>query len=147
MRVNSHIAFMPGVVKLIVAAFFVSPCIVTEPFNHLLNRLEGPHVALAASFKSEVNIDANLAGDAGAELSRTEWKLVEITSRCNGCTLRDGLLKEVSPPAVEARFGCLLVDSTVVAKTLPVPRSFTFAGEHPRSFGGIWKHFSDLSPL
>jgi G3E family GTPase len=78
---------------------------------------------------SEVNIDAELVRDGGAELSRTEEKLVEMSNGCICCTLRDDLLKEVSRLAREGRFDYLLIESTGISEPLPVAQTFTFADE------------------
>ena len=82
----------------------------TTLLNHVLNNREGRRVAVIVNDMSEVNIDAELVRDGGAELSRTEEKLVEMSNGCICCTLRDDLLKEVSRLAREGRFDYLLIE-------------------------------------
>lgn len=109
----------------------------TTLLNHVLNNREGRRVAVIVNDMSEVNIDADLVRDGGAELSRTEEKLVEMTNGCICCTLRDDLLKEVSRLATEGRFDYLLIESTGVSEPLPVAQTFTFADEEGRSLGDL----------
>jgi G3E family GTPase len=105
----------------------------TTLLNHVLNNREGRRVAVIVNDMSEVNIDAELVRDGGAELSRTEEKLVEMTNGCICCTLRDDLLKEVSRLAGEGRFDYLLIESTGISEPLPVAQTFTFADENGQS--------------
>jgi G3E family GTPase len=109
----------------------------TTLLNHVLNNREGRRVAVIVNDMSEVNIDADLVRDGGAELSRTEEKLVEMTNGCICCTLRDDLLKEVSRLAGEGRFDYLLIESTGVSEPLPVAQTFSFTDENGRSLQEI----------
>lgn len=109
----------------------------TTLLNHVLNNREGLRVAVIVNDMSEINIDVDLVRDGGAELSRTEEKLVEMTNGCICCTLRDDLLKEVSRLATEGRFDYLLIESTGVSEPLPVAQTFTFADEEGRSLGDL----------
>ena len=81
----------------------------TTLLNHVLNNREGKRVAVIVNDMSEVNIDADLVRH-GANLSRTEEKLVEMTNGCICCTLRDDLLREVRNLASEKRFDYLLIE-------------------------------------
>jgi G3E family GTPase len=109
----------------------------TTLLNHVLNNRERLRVAVIVNDMSEVNIDAELLRDGGAELSRTEEKLVEMSNGCICCTLRDDLLKEVSRLAGEGRFDYLLIESTGVSEPLPVAQTFTFADEDGTSLQNI----------
>jgi G3E family GTPase len=109
----------------------------TTLLNHVLHNREGRRVAVIVNDMSEVNIDASLVRDGGAELSRTEEKLVEMTNGCICCTLRDDLLQEVSRLAQEGRFDYLLIESTGVSEPLPVAQTFTFTDEEGRSLSEL----------
>jgi G3E family GTPase len=78
---------------------------------------------------SEVNIDAALVRDGGANLSRTDEQLVEMSNGCICCTLRDDLLEEVRRLAFEGRFDYLLIESTGVSEPMPVAETFFFRNE------------------
>ena len=73
---------------------------------------------------SEVNIDAQLVAEEGAELSRQEEQLVEMSNGCICCTLRDDLLQEVQRLSAEGRFDYLLIESTGVSEPMPVAGLF-----------------------
>ena len=105
----------------------------TTLLNHVLNNREGRRVAVIVNDMSEVNIDADLVRDGGAQLSRTEEKLIEMSNGCICCTLRDDLLKEVSRLAMDGRFDYLIIESTGVSEPLPVAQTFTFTDENGKS--------------
>ena len=90
----------------------------TTLLNHVLTNREGLRVAVIVNDMSEVNIDAALVRDGGANLSRTEEQLVEMTNGCICCTLRDDLLKEVRQLADQGRFDYLLIESTGIADSM-----------------------------
>jgi len=109
----------------------------TTLLNQVLNNREGRRVAVIVNDMSEVNIDAALVERGGAELSRTEEKLVEMSNGCICCTLRDDLLAEVSRLAQERRFDYLLIESTGISEPIPVAQTFTFEDENGVSLSQV----------
>ncbi|KEC73671.1 cobalamin biosynthesis protein [Rhizobium leguminosarum bv. phaseoli CCGM1] len=109
----------------------------TTLLNHVLANREGLRVAVIVNDMSEVNIDAALVRDGGANLSRTEEQLVEMTNGCICCTLRDDLLKEVRGLAEQGRFDYLLIESTGIAEPLPVATTFEFRDENGESLSDV----------
>ena len=108
----------------------------TTLLNHVLNNRDGRRVAVIVNDMSEVNIDADLIRE-GADLSRTQEKLVEMTNGCICCTLRDDLLTEVRRLAAEGRFDHLLIESTGIAEPLPVAATFDFRDENGLSLSDV----------
>ncbi len=109
----------------------------TTLLNNALNNREGMRVAVIVNDMSEVNIDAALVERGGAELSRTEEKLVEMTNGCICCTLRDDLLAEVLRLAQEDRFDYLLIESTGISEPIPIAQTFTFEDENGVSLSHV----------
>lgn len=109
----------------------------TTLLNHVLRNREGRRVAVIVNDMSEVNIDARLVAHGGAELSRTEEKMIEMSNGCICCTLREDLLREVARPAGEGRFDALLIESTGVSEPMPVAETFTFTDEAGRCLNDL----------
>ena len=109
----------------------------TTLLNHVLNNREGRRVAVIVNDMSEVNIDAALVRDGGANLSRTDEQLVEMTNGCICCTLRDDLLREVRRLSEEGRFDYLLIEGTGIAEPLPVATTFDFRDENGESLSDV----------
>lgn len=101
----------------------------TTLLNHILNNREGRRVAVIVNDMSEVNIDADLVREGGADLSRTDETLVEMTNGCICCTLRGDLMEEVNRLTEEGRFDYLLIEGTGIAEPLPVAATFSFRDE------------------
>lgn len=108
----------------------------TTLLNRVLNNREGRRVAVIVNDMSEINIDADLVR-AGAELSRTDETLVEMSNGCICCTLRDDLLSEVRRLAGEGRFDYLLIESTGVSEPLPVAATFDFRDADGESLSDV----------
>ncbi|MGB3875956.1 MAG: zinc metallochaperone GTPase ZigA [Shinella zoogloeoides] len=109
----------------------------TTLLNHVLNNRSGLRVAVIVNDMSEVNIDAALIRDGGADLSRTNEQLVEMTNGCICCTLRDDLLNEVRRLAEMDRFDYLLIESSGISEPLPVATTFDFRDEDGRSLSDV----------
>jgi len=105
--------------------------------NHILSNREGKKVAVIVNDMSEVNIDAALVEKSGADLSRTEEKLVEMSNGCICCTLREDLLKQVHELANEKKFDYLLIESTGILEPLPVATTFDFRDEEGQSLADV----------
>ncbi|WP_028445956.1 zinc metallochaperone GTPase ZigA [Chitinimonas koreensis] len=101
----------------------------TTLLNHVLHNREGLRVAVIVNDMSEVNIDARAVREGGAQLSRSEERLVELSNGCICCTLREDLLAEIGKLAGEGRFDYLLIESTGISEPLPVAETFTFRDE------------------
>ena len=109
----------------------------TTLLNHILNNREGKKVAVIVNDMSEVNIDAALVEKGGADLSRTEEKLVEMSNGCICCTLREDLLEQVRQLSEERRFDYLVIESTGISEPLPVATTFDFRDEKDKSLSDV----------
>ena len=109
----------------------------TTLLNHVLKNRDDIRVAVIVNDMSEVNIDADLVKEGGANLSRTDEKLVEMTNGCICCTLRDDLLQEVRRLSKDGRFDYLLIESTGISEPLPVAATFDFRDEEGESLSDV----------
>ena len=109
----------------------------TTLLNHVLANRKGMRVAVIVNDMSEVNIDAALVRDGGANLSRTDEQLVEMSNGCICCTLREDLLIEVAKLANEGRFDYLLIESTGISEPMPVAETFTFEDREGNSLANL----------
>ncbi|SDF03208.1 GTPase, G3E family [Celeribacter baekdonensis] len=109
----------------------------TTLLNRVLNNREGRRVAVIVNDMSEINIDADLVREGGANLSHTDETLVEMSNGCICCTLRDDLLQEVRRLAEDGRFDYLLIESTGISEPLPVAATFDFRDEAGQSLSDV----------
>jgi G3E family GTPase len=108
----------------------------TTLLNHVLANREGRRVAVIVNDMSEVNIDASQVAQ-GANLSRTDERLVEMSNGCICCTLREDLMLEVTRLAKEGRFDALLIESTGISEPMPVAATFDFRAEDGTSLSDV----------
>ena len=101
----------------------------TTLLNHILTNRAGLKVAVIVNDMSDVNIDAALVRDSGANLSRTDEALVEMSNGCICCTLREDLLQEVAKLAAAGKFDYLLIESTGISEPMPIAETFDFRDE------------------
>ena len=101
----------------------------TTLLNHALHNREGRRVAVVVNDMSEVNVDAALVRNGGAELNRVDERLIEMSNGCICCTLREDLIEEVARLARERRFDYLLIESTGISEPLPVAATFALADD------------------
>ena len=111
----------------------------TTLLNYILNNRQGLKVALIVNDMSEINIDSQLVKGGDATLNRSEEKMIELSSGCICCTLREDLLQEVGRLALEGRFDYLLIESTGISEPLPVAETFIFEDEEGRSLSNVAK--------
>lgn len=111
----------------------------TTLLSHVLNNREGLRVALIVNDMSDINIDSTLVKGGNATLNRSEEKLIELSSGCICCTLREDLLEEVGKLAAEGRFDYLLIESTGISEPLPVAETFIYEDDEGRSLSNVAK--------
>jgi len=109
----------------------------TTLLNGILKNRDGMKVAVIVNDMSEVNIDGPLVRDGGANLSRTDEKLIEMSNGCICCTLREDLMVEVRKLAAEGRFDYLLIESTGIGEPMPVAATFSFRDEAGNSLEDV----------
>jgi G3E family GTPase len=109
----------------------------TTMLNHILQNRQGLKVAVIVNDMSEINVDARLIRDGGAELSRVDERLISMSNGCICCTLREDLLLEVRELALQGKFDYLLIESTGISEPLPVAETFTFEDENGNQLSKI----------
>ena len=97
-----------------------------------------PHTPMPAIkwvFDPPLNIDAALVERGGAELSRTEEKLVEMSNGCICCTVRGDLIRVLGNLMKRRdKFDYVLVETTGLADPGPVAQTFFMDDEIREEF-------------
>ena len=93
----------------------------TTLMNHVLNNRQGLRVAVIVNDMSEVNIDADLIRAGGANLSRTNETLVEMTNgRAQpGARFADLFVAEQGPAALAEQLRAAAIASVEIDKWIP----------------------------
>jgi G3E family GTPase/ADP-ribose pyrophosphatase YjhB (NUDIX family) len=98
----------------------------TTLLSHILANYEGLKVAILVNDMGEINIDAAMVKNSGVSIRQREEHMIEMSSGCICCTLREDLLVEVAKIAADGTFDYLLIESTGVSEPMPVAETFTF---------------------
>ena len=99
----------------------------TTLLSHILANYEGLKVAILVNDMGEINIDAAMVkSNSGVSIRQREEHMIEMSSGCICCTLREDLLVEVAKIAADGSFDYLLIESTGVSEPMPVAETFTF---------------------
>ncbi|MDI4237124.1 GTP-binding protein [Bradyrhizobium sp. Arg237L] len=109
----------------------------TTLLNELLLNRRGRRIAVIVNDMSAINIDGELLRTGGAQLSRTEETLVELSNGCICCTLRGDLIEEVRALAAERRFDNLVIEATGISEPLPIAAAFSYQEEDGSSLQDI----------
>ncbi|TGP56222.1 hypothetical protein EN872_13525, partial [bacterium M00.F.Ca.ET.229.01.1.1] len=97
----------------------------TTLLNQILRNRQGLRVAVIVNDMSEVNIDAQLLREGGAELRRTEETLVEFSNGCICCTVADDFVPALDQilsrtPKVDH----ILIETSGLALPKPLVQAF-----------------------
>jgi G3E family GTPase len=95
----------------------------TTLLKHILRNKQNFRVCVIVNDMASLNIDASLIKNT--KLVQTEERLIELSSGCICCTLRDDLLTEVGALARSGKFDYLVIESTGIGEPMQVAETFT----------------------
>ncbi|KAH7623928.1 putative metal chaperone YciC [Nannochloris sp. 'desiccata'] len=95
----------------------------TTLLKHILRNKQNFRVCVIINDMASLNIDASLIKNT--KLVQTEERLIELSSGCICCTLRDDLLTEVGALARSGKFDYLVIESTGIGEPMQVAETFT----------------------
>ncbi|MEZ6348121.1 GTP-binding protein [Klebsiella pneumoniae] len=94
-------------------------------------------MAVIAGDMAEVILMLRWSGPAGAELSRTDEKLVKVSNGCICCTLREDLLAKSIVWQKRDVLTSITLSPPRISEPLPVAETFTFAGDDGESLSTV----------
>ena len=104
----------------------------TTLVNHLLNDPQGHEIAVVVNDMGEVNIDAELIADSGADADDSlsaDDGVVDLSNGCICCRLQSDLLTEVKRLAETRSFDYLLVEASGISEPIPIAQTFTVGSD------------------
>ncbi|MCA9033550.1 MAG: GTP-binding protein [Planctomycetaceae bacterium] len=99
----------------------------TTVLNHLL--ASQPDLKIAIIVNSAVGEEQSAATESHINVSEAQEHLVELSSGCICCTLREDLLQEIVTIAQDGSWDYLLIESSGVSEPIPIAETFAFVDD------------------
>ena len=99
----------------------------TTLLNHLL--ASRPNLKIAVIMNRSDSEESAADTAPHAQVVTSQEKLVELSSGCICCTLREDLLEEVATLAQDGTFDYLLIESSAVSEPIPIAETFSFTDD------------------
>ena len=94
----------------------------TSLLKHVLLNRQGIRCAVICNEISDINID--VIALSGAQVLKADDALIELSSGCICCNLRDDLWKQVRDLAAQGEYDCVLIESSGIADPLQTAETF-----------------------
>jgi hypothetical protein len=94
----------------------------TSLLKHILQNRAGLRCAVIVNEITDENIDSYAMG--GTALLRGEEKMVEMANGCICCTLRKDLLVQLRELAADAKYDCVVIESSGISEPMHVAETF-----------------------